>query len=163
MSGESGKQSGRSKQSIPRSRFGDWHVSEKGQRYETDTNGVADKAYDIVYAEPLHDFATMTFDRLDTEPEPVRDIARPMPFGDQPKHLNLALSKLVQWTAYGERFTDRRWEAIEIHLRNEILRAGAYGRDTLSAHESTCDDYERSRWTNGAQYFQRGARIKLSD
>jgi len=105
----------------------------------------------------------MTFDRLDTEPEPVRDIARPMPFGDQLEHLNLALSKLLQRTPYGERFTDRRWKMMEIHLQNEILRAGAYGRDTLSAGESTCDDYERSRWANGAHYFQRGARIKLSD
>lgn len=136
---------------------------EKRQGYQADANRVANQTNDIVNAQPFHDLATMAFNRLDAEPEPFRDIARPMSFCDKSQHLNLPLSQGVQRTPDGERFTDRLRKTMEIHLQNEIRRAGADGRNTLRAGKGTCDDYERSCWTNGAHYLQGGARINLSN
>ena len=67
----------------------------------------------------------MAFNRLDAEAEPLRDVARPVPFGDQSQHLNLALGKLVQRTPHVERFGDRRRKTTEIHLQ---MRSAAPAR-----------------------------------
>lgn len=66
-----------------------------GQGYEADTKSIAHEPDDVVNPKPLHHFASMAFDRLGTEPEPIRDRASPMSFGDQPEHLYLTPGKLV--------------------------------------------------------------------
>ena len=62
---------------------------------ESYAHGIAYQAHDVVNLEPLHDLAAMAFDRLDAEPQALRDFARAMSFRDESEDLDLASRELV--------------------------------------------------------------------
>src|SRR5438128_9614977 len=74
-------------------RISGWGI---GSGYESDADRIAHQTGYVVHAQSLHDFTAMTLDRLDAQPESLRDCASAVSLCNQPQYLDLSLGEFLQ-------------------------------------------------------------------